>query len=184
MPPEDPHFGLTGAAFADAFPFHLVLDRELEVVQSGPVIQRLCPGLVAGGAFSAHFQLRRPAIEANWDAFVAQPHSLFLLEGNRPGLLLRGMMVALDDGAHLAFLGSPWLTSVRELETLGLSLHEFAVHDPIADLLFLIQTKDHGLDDAKALAAELRTAKEAAEAKLREFAGKSVESGKDEVSRG
>ncbi|MFP6664684.1 MAG: hypothetical protein VCC00_10820 [Deltaproteobacteria bacterium] len=169
MPPEPPRFGLAAQAFTAAFPFHLVLNRELEVVQSGPVIQRLCPGLLAGGPFRMHFQLRRPAVQPTWDALTNQTQSLFLLEGNRPGLLLRGMMVELDDGEHLAFLGSPWLTSVGELEALGLSLHEFAVHDPIADLLFLIQTKDHGLDDAKALSAELRKAKNTAEAKLREY---------------
>jgi hypothetical protein len=168
MPTETPRFGLAAQAFTAAFPFHLVLNRDLEVVQSGPVIQRLCPGLLAGGPFCSHFQLRRPAVEATWEALAHQTQSLFLLEGNRPGLLMRGMMVKLDDGEHLAFLGSPWLTSVGELETLGLSLHEFAVHDPIADLLFLIQTKDHGLEDAKALTAELRAAKETAEEKLRE----------------
>ena len=149
-------FGLPSDAFEAAFPFHLVLNRDMEVVQSGPVIRRLCPSLVAGGPLKLHFQVRRPVAEASWEAFREHEHSLFLLEGNRPGLLLRGMILPLEGDTHLAFLGSPWVTTVDDLDGLGLSLHEFAVHDPIADLIFLLETKNRGISDTQMLAEQLR----------------------------
>lgn len=156
-------FGLSGSALMTAFPFHLVINREMEVVQSGPVIQRLCPGLVAGGPLNQHFQVRRPVTELSWSGLREHEHSLFLLEGTRPGLLLRGMILPVENDTHIVFLGSPWVTNTGELDALGLSLHEFAIHDPIADLLFLLETKNRGISDTQALADQLRARLESAE---------------------
>jgi two-component system cell cycle sensor histidine kinase PleC len=62
----------------------------------------------------------------------------------------------------LAFLGSPWITSLDQLPRLGLTVSDFAIHDSIADFLFLIQAQKTALEDASQLARELREARDSA----------------------
>ncbi len=156
MTPEG--IGLSAAQMAEVFPFHLAFGPDLQILQSGPVLQRLCPGLAGGGELGNHFVIRRPAHITSFAEICAQNSSLFILEARQRALLLRGQVIQLGPSAA-AFLGSPWVTSISELETLDLSLHEFAIHDPIADLLILLQAKDRILADAQQLAQELRSAR-------------------------
>ena len=142
--------------FAAAFPFHLVLDGELRVRQTGAVLQRLCPDMPEGAAFEEHFEVLRPAL-SRLDAERIRHHatSLFVLQHRRDRLRLRGEMVLHPEG-WIFFLGSPWVTEMAEVNRLGLTLGDFAVHDPVTDLLFLLQTKNKALADAQALSERLR----------------------------
>src|SRR6266403_2001273 len=54
--------GLTPALLAKAFPFHLALDRQGRVLQTGAVLRRLCPGLVAGSPAQASIRIHDPKI--------------------------------------------------------------------------------------------------------------------------
>jgi len=58
------------------------------------------------------------------------------------------------------FLCSPWITELAEIGPLGLSLSDFAVHDPISDYLLLLQSKHAALQDTKRLAQKVTTKQE------------------------
>ncbi len=150
--------GISAERMAEVFPFHVAVGADLHIVQAGPVIQRLVPEIIAGGRLTDHFVIRRPSGVSSFAEICARTDGLFILEARRRALLLRGQMVRLSESIA-AFLGSPWVTSMSELENLGLSLHEFAIHDPIADLLVLLQAKDRVLADAQHLAEELRASR-------------------------
>ncbi len=45
---EPPHIGLAPQVFAQVFPFHLAINRQLDIVQAGEVVQRVCPDLQIG----------------------------------------------------------------------------------------------------------------------------------------
>jgi len=152
------------AAFERLFPFYVVLDRDLTITRIGPVLARIMPDLVPPTPLSRHFEMRRPSIVASeFDALSAATQTIFLLAARQPAeLVLKGQMAPLAGGEELAFLGSPWITSLDQLPRLGLTVADFAIHDSINDFLVLIQAQKTALDDAGRIAAELREARDSA----------------------
>ena len=166
------HFGLPLQQFSAVFPFHLVLNQEIEIVQVGQVLQRLCPNLSIGDRFEQHFKVNRPSLSAiDFQSIQAQTRSLFLLEAQDSKIQLKGQIVEVNDPEPaLIFLGSPWITEQSALKGYGLTLKDFAVHDPIADYLFLLQGKNTALSDAQKLTSKLtqqRTLLKESEAAIR-----------------
>lgn len=150
-----PALNLSPLQFAAAFPFHLVLDAQLRVVQSGAVLSRLCAGLSAGTVLGEHFTVQRPALQRmDFGAIRQHAKSLFVLQHRTRPLRLRGEFVA--QGRRLFFLGSPWVAEMADVGRIGLALNDFAVHDPVVDLLFLLQSKNKALADTQELSRRLR----------------------------
>jgi diguanylate cyclase (GGDEF)-like protein/PAS domain S-box-containing protein len=155
----DPELTLSPQQFASAFPFHVAIDLQMRVLQTGAVLRRLCPGLIEGALLDEHFTVQRPALQLlNYNAIHLHEKSLFVLQHRAGPLRLRGQFVVQD--RRLIFLGSPWVAEMAEINRLGLSLSDFAVHDPVVDLLFLIQTKNKSLDDGKMLSERLRASQQ------------------------
>ena len=154
-----PALNLSPQEFAAAFPFHIVLDDELRVLQMGAVLRRLCSGLTEGAMLADHFCVERPVLQRmDFDALRQHRKSLFVLRHKGGALKLRGEIVV--QGRHLYYLGSPWVTGMTDVQQLGLSLNDFAVHDPAVDLLFLLQTKNKALADAQELSRRLKEQKD------------------------
>jgi len=152
---QEPHLTLSPAQFSAAFPFHFVLDEWMRVVQVGSVLARVCPELTLGSTLDASFSVERPSLPGmEFDTVCRHPASLFILQQRHGSLRLRGQMV--PQQRKLFFLGSPWVTHSKDLRELGLSLRDFAVHDPVTDLLFHLQTTHKSLADAQELSRRLR----------------------------
>jgi signal transduction histidine kinase/CheY-like chemotaxis protein len=169
-PPVSAGLGLTAAQLDAAFPFHVVFDAALAVVQVGRSVARICPGLVLGAPLEAWVRVQTPAVAMRADAIRARADALFILEVRQSGAALRGQMIVLGPD-HTVFLGSPWLTHPDELDRFGLRVADFALQDPVLDFLRLGQAQRDALADSTRLTArltrqgaELRLAKEAAEA--------------------
>ncbi|HEX2572779.1 MAG TPA: response regulator [Polyangia bacterium] len=147
-------FALSDELFARAFPFYLVLDRALAIVEFGPSLARLLPGLRSGAAFAACFRFEpaAPALdEAALRGVIGQVLLVAPIEG---GVVLRGQIVE-QEGAF-CFLGSPWIESLEDLSGCGLTLSDFAIHDPTTDLLFALQSQATALADAVRLSERLK----------------------------
>lgn len=154
-----PVLNLSPEQFAAAFPFHIAFDERLRVLQAGSVLRRLCPDLIEGSALGEHFIVQRPVLQRmDYDAIRQHEKSLFVLQRRAGPLRLRGQFVVQD--RRLVFLGSPWVAEMVDMTRLGLSLSDFAVHDPVVDLLFLLQTKNKSLDDGKVLSQRLRASQQ------------------------
>jgi signal transduction histidine kinase len=154
---------LDQAALDRVFPFHLALDRCLRLARAGPVLRRLLPALAPGDPFARHFDVRRPTIAAEFDAFAGNEQAIFLLTArDRPALTLRGQMTRLPEAETVLFLGSPLLSHLDAMVELGLTVHDFALHDPAADFLILLQTQRRALEEAQSLSLDLREARDAA----------------------
>ena len=154
---------------AVAFPFHLVFDAQLRIVRAGRGIERICPQAAPGVELQQVARVLRPKGLKDHAAILARSTQLFVLQLVHNGLQLRGQIVPLADGPEagcLAFIGSPWVVDLKSLEGLGLTLADFAIHDPVTEFVLLLQTRDMALDDAQVLARKLE--KERAE--LREVA--------------
>lgn len=152
-------YGLSPKAFSLAFPFHIVLDAELRMIQIGQVLQRLISG-VEGELLTEHFRIQRPAIAATFAEFCTHAQSVFFLTSLDGRVRLKGQMLYLEDQQALTYLCSPWVTDLAEIAPLGIHLKDFAIHDPISDYLLLLQSKNTALQDTKKLAEKLAAKQE------------------------
>lgn len=151
---SDLELNLSPQQFSAAFPFHIAIDAQMRVLQTGEVLRRLCPDLISGAPLVEHFKVQRPVLaHLDYEAFHLHEKSLFVLQHLLGPLRLRGQVVVQEQ--RLIFLGSPWVAEMAEVSQLGLSLSDFAVHDPVVDLLFLLQTKNKSLEDGKVLSQRL-----------------------------
>jgi diguanylate cyclase (GGDEF)-like protein len=153
---DDQPFALSPSLLDVAFPFHLVLDRELRITQAGTSIQRLHHEALVGNRLSAVFEVAAPKVATSFDAFVGRPRSLFLLRSlTKPGLLLRGQVLHDPLAECLFFVGSPWVTQTSAFVSLGLTLTDFAASDAVVDYVLLLQNQSSSLSQAKELAERL-----------------------------
>ncbi|MDJ1184582.1 sensor histidine kinase [Roseofilum casamattae] len=137
---RSPKLTLSPELFAGAFPFHFACNAQLVVVQVGDVLQRLIPEFV-GSKLSNYIDIERPKVPVEFASLAKRSRSVFVLEVFQSGMRLRGQMVALPEEDTIIFLGSPVITEITQLKDFGLKLKDFAIHDPIADLLFLLQAR-------------------------------------------
>ncbi|MCC6747993.1 MAG: hypothetical protein IT371_10070 [Deltaproteobacteria bacterium] len=167
--PTTPEIGLAPRDFSALFPFHFVVGEDLCVRQVGEALSRVLPGLCPGEPIANHLLVRRPQLTTSYEELVHNAHCMFLLQAVAvPKLVLKGQIYCLMQEPLVAFVGSPWVTEVGVLKTLGISLRDFAIFDPVADYLFLLQTQRTAIADANRLAEELRQLNAVLEDRVRE----------------
>lgn len=155
--PPTAGIGLSPEQFAATFPFHLVLGRDLRLLQAGRSLGRVAPDLVPGASIAQSLDIIRPEEgQLNFEWIVANRAHFFLLRHQPSGLRLRGEFVLLPDAQALVFLASPWLDDSSQLASFGLELGDFATHDPMTDLLLVMQFNKQALEDAKILNENLK----------------------------
>jgi len=165
---SDPRFGLEPAQLAALVPFHIAFDRDLVIVQVGTAWARLCPAVAPGARLTETFRVVRPRMTADFAALERHVGSILVLECLPKPVPLRGTLTALRPGV-LLYVCSVWVTDIGALAPMGLTLRDLPAYDATADLLFLLQSKDRALADAKLLADKLdgqRTALRAANEEL------------------
>ncbi len=137
------------------FPFHFAVDRDGRVIQVGRGLRKLLPAFTLGAALDEHFAIARPALPSpGVAAMLARAETLFLLQARDRDLKMRGQVLASADGG-LLFLGTPWVTDLAQIRGHGLRLADFALHDPMGDLLMVMNTVKASLADARKLADKL-----------------------------
>lgn len=152
-------------------PMHAVLDRNGRVVQAGPALERVFAGRrLVGGRFLELFELRRPRHVADMAGLRACHGArlrLRLREAPRTGM--NGVLFALsgaeapgpEGGAvvNLSF-GISVVEAVRDFSLTG---RDFAVTDPTAEMLYLVEAKSAAMEASRQLNLRLQGARLAAE---------------------
>ena len=141
--------------FTQAFPFHFAFSRNLEIFQAGEVLQRISPEGFVGSQFEECFKILRPTITVDFDIIHQRSRKFFLIQSLAKGFQLKGQMMYIDHQDLMFFLGSLWVTDLAELKQYGVKLKDFAIHEPTADFLYLLQAKSSALSDTTKLADEL-----------------------------
>ena len=150
--------GLDGPGLDEVFPFHVAISPGFEVIQAGPVIARLMPELVTSPAFPTVFSGSPGQPMATYAEVLAQVGRLVQIQSvSVDGLTLRGQFIAAAAPGVLVFVGSPTIHSMTSILDLGLSMADFAVHDPVNDYLILHQTQSASLQEATNLAEAFAT---------------------------
>lgn len=136
--------------FATLFPFHLILNRDLEIIQVGPVLHRLYPSILSKNKdFREHFWINKPDIIVSFETIKSQANTLFLIGSRDNNLEFKGQMLYVASSELIIFVGSPVIRDLSKLSNYGLKLSDFLAHDPMTDLIFLIETQAVALFEAK-----------------------------------
>jgi signal transduction histidine kinase len=163
----NPSIGLNAEDLLQLFPFHIVVNRSWQVLQAGPGWLKAIVTIRPGIQMDQAFRCIRPTSGWNFARFCAEPKSVVVLRALGYPLVLRGGMRYLSDHDALLFIGSPWVTQLGELDSLHLGMDDFPPHDPVPDLLFLLQAQQSSVEELTTLTEELTAAKETAERALR-----------------
>lgn len=130
-----PVLALSGVALDRTFPFHILVDRDLKVVATGPSLRKLLPQLVAGDALAAHLHPSQPAGAETFQRWMASVGELIILRSPvYAHVVLRGTVEPVEGGG-LMFLVTAVAPNTEKLRELGLGLRDFALHDSLAELL-------------------------------------------------
>lgn len=144
-----PAVGLS--ALADLFPFHIAADLDLTIVAIGPSLPRICPSITPGQKLADAIRFVRPPVRFELEMLRRKQRSVVLVEARAESIALRGQIVV-DEARGVVLLAvAPRVIEARELESVGLTVHDFAPSDPMLDFLLLLQTKEAILTDALAL---------------------------------
>ncbi|MEM7033672.1 MAG: hypothetical protein AAF629_29265, partial [Chloroflexota bacterium] len=95
------------ALFAQAFPFHIVVDARLQIVQYGPSLAKLKLGIATGALFSEIFEIARPSIEPSYEAIIETADAGFLIACRNHPIQFRYQVLHDQQHKRLFFVGSP-----------------------------------------------------------------------------
>ncbi|MEM7341999.1 MAG: EAL domain-containing protein [Actinomycetota bacterium] len=152
--------GLAHRLIGELFPFHLLiaLDGEPTVVEAGATVEQWIARPVAGELLAKRFAISRPRLtELETDDLLTRRTSVFILDVVDQAKQLRGQMLVLD-ADHVLFVGSPVLTTIGDIEQIGLAMADFAPHDATLDMIVLQRFAQMQVDDLAQRATELQEA--------------------------
>lgn len=124
-----------------AFPFHLVFNRNLNILQMGMALQRLITPREELNLYDL-FEVVRPRMPFSFDLMVNHINGVFILRskhsalrGVRGGLRLKGQMLYDTQTEVMLFLCSPRIGSMTQLKRTGLYISDIPIHDATRDLV-------------------------------------------------
>jgi len=154
-------YELPHGAFDELFPFHIVLNHDMNILRYGPVIQRLCglsEDMQPMEKFYENWKFVRPDISPLDVTQLARYenvfHDCFIIQHIPSGLemkyqLLFGQQSNFHTTQTYAYMvGTPVLKDAKEAQSYGLSFKDFALHDATKELLL-----KSGLDNSLMVAA-------------------------------
>ena len=154
------------STFCKAFPFHLIIDRNLQIVQAGAALLRVTKTYrkkTKKLLFEKLLQVVRPVMNVKFETILEHINTVFIVV-TRPGVLdppkpsvfedekilfklsehnlrLKGQMVFIPETDSILFLCSPRVTDIDELRGRGLYLSDIPIHDATRDLILITQAR-------------------------------------------
>lgn len=143
-------FNFSDDSFNRLFPFYILIDKALQIESFGKSLYKICPFLEKSTSFSDNFTIKRPYLEhPSFDEIVFNNNQLTVIENKTNGISLRGQFELVNKS--LLFIGSPWFSSMHEVVAKKLTLHDFALHDPLMDLLHVLNNQENTSKELKEL---------------------------------
>lgn len=134
------------------FPFYILVDKQLQIISIGKSLEKICTAKPQH-IFSEYFIIKRPETPINsFEDFNVLINQLVVVEiKSAQPISLRGQFEFIEEPESFLFVGTPWLGSMDQVRNLKLTLHDFALHDPMIDLLHVLKTQEITTDEIKQL---------------------------------
>ncbi|SDL09479.1 Signal transduction histidine kinase [Catalinimonas alkaloidigena] len=144
------------------FPFFVVVDSQMTIVDAGRSIKKLVPDLV-GKLLWERFVVKTPrSMELRMESMVDYTRQVVVLETIAERKLpFRGQLIALShlQEPQLLFVGTPWVTDADHFNANHLQLTDFALHDTITDMAQILKSKNIMMEDIRNLVSALHQQK-------------------------
>lgn len=137
------------ASFCKAFPWHFVVDRQLELVQLGVGFMKIFGHHLnrLGREISTYFIFTRPhGVTLTFHEILKRANTPFILTLQRPygvdkypaeGLEMKGQMVHCSESDSILFVSSPFLNGLEGLTGRGLFISDIPLHDATRDVILV-----------------------------------------------
>ncbi|XP_055061332.2 guanylate cyclase soluble subunit alpha-1 [Misgurnus anguillicaudatus] len=162
------------------FPFHILLDQEMGMMQIGDGLRRRlgrCRDGQRRPVFNEHFIIVSPEIRASFQDIMTMLNTQFMLRvRQQPGkhMDLKGQMIFMSEISALLFLGSPCVDKLEELTGRGLYLSDIPIHNALRDVV-LVGEQTKAQDGLKKRLGKAKAALEQAHQALEEEKRRTVE---------
>ncbi len=135
--------------FKSTFPFSLLLDRKLDIIQFGDsLIKHLGHSILAGHGshFLTYFDIELPKLnEYSFESIIINKNMNYRLKmrmvddrnNELKDMELKGSMIYVDETDCLLFIGSPVLLGLDELTGRGLYISDIPIHDATRDIILV-----------------------------------------------
>ena len=146
------YIGFNSEQFNRLFPFHILIGESLTIAAAGQSLTKIYAQVIQQPFFT-QFVVKRPELATqSFEGLKAEVNKLIVLEtiGETP-IALRGQIEFLPETNQLLFVGSPWFESMEQIKSNSLSIHDFAYHDPLIDLLHVLKTQEIVNEEVKQL---------------------------------
>uniref|UniRef100_A0A665T085 Guanylate cyclase soluble subunit alpha-1 n=1 Tax=Echeneis naucrates TaxID=173247 RepID=A0A665T085_ECHNA len=172
--------------FATVFPFHLILDHDLVLVQIGHGLRKRLSrkdGLRRPSTFQEHFSIVSPQIKCTFQGILTMLNTQFIIRikhvvssADSTGKLmdLKGQMIYVPESSAILFLGSPCVDKLEELTGRGLYLSDIPIHNALRDVV-LVGEQAKAQDGLKKRLGKAKAALEHAHQALEEEKKKTVD---------
>ncbi|XP_046624706.1 soluble guanylate cyclase gcy-33-like [Neodiprion virginianus] len=137
------------ATFCRVFPFHLMFNRQLTIVQTGSTITRVIPQVSTGNCKLNDILLTvRPHLELTFENILSHINTVYVLR-TKTGVMkveaaeefsnmrLKGQMLYIPEADLVTFLCYPSVMNLDDLTRRGLYLSDIPLHDATRDLVLM-----------------------------------------------
>ncbi|EDW81160.1 uncharacterized protein Dwil_GK11912 [Drosophila willistoni] len=140
---------MSSANFCKMFPWHFIMNEQLELVQLGRGFSKLYKPYLAdfGCLASTYFDFKRPkGLTMKFRDIVRRTYTPFLIGLMSPpgvddfpavGLEIKGQMVHCPESNSLLFIGSPFLDGLDGLTCNGLFISDIPLHDATREVILV-----------------------------------------------
>lgn len=137
--------------FNTIFPFYILVDEELKIKSIGKSLAKLLPKEFIGSSFVDLFEFQRPHFDTLNIQNISQTFNQLVIFNPKidTSISLRGQINSFHD--DYLFVGTPWFSSIQDVVDKKLTLHDFAFHDPLLDLLHVLKNQEIHNDELKEL---------------------------------
>lgn len=136
-------FSFNKARLNRLFPFYIAINRQLQVTDCGNSLMKMLP-LTMPLPLHNCFTVISPAIKVTSldDLQSLEDQLIELAFVGQESLPLKGQFEYLEQEDAIIFLGSPLFKSFNQLNERGLTLNDFARHDHLLDLLYILKAQE------------------------------------------
>ncbi|KAM6941427.1 guanylate cyclase soluble subunit alpha-1 [Lycodopsis pacificus] len=177
---------LPTSLFSTIFPFHLILDQDLVLLQIGHGLRKRLlrkDGLRRSSTFQEQFSIVSPQIKCTFQGILTMLNTQFIIRikhgvsiADNTGKLmdLKGQMIYASESNAILFLGSPCVDKLEELTGRGLYLSDIPIHNALRDVV-LVGEQAKAQDGLKKRLGKAKAALEHAHQALEEEKKKTVD---------
>ncbi len=139
------------------FPFHIILDFDLQVIHTGPKVYKIHSSCKIGSTFLDCFTPLRPKELKHPEDFENASHSIIIVKSTvKKDLKFRIQAVMHEEPNAIILLCSPILLKVQEVKDLDLKFKDFPVHDTLPDFLFMLYAQENTILETEELARKFK----------------------------